>query len=144
MGNLPSSCNWAYIARKLGFQDEISMWTDLYLVQGMSITELAERFDVSYTTVWNALVTLKIPRRPRGGANRYKPIPFDFFAYLAEHGVEKTAERFRLTRQGVYNRIHKLADGVARAEANNAEASNGNGNGNGNEGGKQGGQGGEQ
>ena len=59
--------DWGAKALYLGYEDELSMLTDMYVVKGMSAREIAERVEMGQPTVLRRLRLAGIERRPRGG-----------------------------------------------------------------------------
>lgn len=109
--------DWEAVAKRLGYETELAMWTDLYITKRLSISELAARFDVSSGTVRPALHRCKIAVRPRGGANNRQQISY---AGLAEEvkkvGIVVVAARLGLTSRGVYYRIRAQRKREAKGE----------------------------
>src|SRR5262252_11039608 len=58
---------WVKLAHSLGYPTEAAMWEDLYISQGLSIPQLAERLDYGTHTIRRRLIVNKIERRPAGG-----------------------------------------------------------------------------
>jgi len=101
--------DWPSIATKLGFPDEVEMWTSYYLRRKLSILDLSQKFAVSPAAVRGRLVKLGVPMRPRGGANFHSKIVVpDLEAQCAEHGVPKVADAIGLNKTTVYARLRKL------------------------------------
>lgn len=61
---------WAQLARDLCFQDERSMYMALYIEQGLSVIDIAERLKAGTATINRRMALWKIPKRSRGGARR--------------------------------------------------------------------------
>lgn len=59
--------NWHTKALTLGYSSEFDMFNDLYNVRRLSITEIAQRFEVSTTCINYHLIDCGIDRRTRGG-----------------------------------------------------------------------------
>jgi transposase len=52
-----------------GYENKRAMLQALYIEEGLSITQLAKRLDVSNFTLFRWMTELDFPRRPRGGAH---------------------------------------------------------------------------
>jgi len=104
--------DWSTVAKRLGYETERHMWSDLYLTQHLSINVLADRFGSSHSAVRDALHRVKIPMRPRGGANRKRdprwPPDDDLLALVDEHGAVKVSEQLEFSYSAVYKRTRKL------------------------------------
>jgi transposase len=104
--------DWSTVAKRLGYESELHMWTDLYLGKHFSINILADRFGSSHSAVRDALRRVKIPLRPRGGANRKRdprwPPDDDLLALVDEHGAVKVSEQLEFSYSAVYKRARKL------------------------------------
>lgn len=61
--------DWHGIARLCGFEDEKSMLTQFYVVEGLPVSDIAERLNCGPATIANRLTKHQIPKRSRGGAN---------------------------------------------------------------------------
>ena len=104
--------DWETVAKKLEYVSESEMWTDLYLKQELTFSELSARFGVSHTTVRDAIRRHKLPARPRGGAMRPPdprwPEDEAFFAEVEKDGLCNVAERLGFSPSSVYKRARKL------------------------------------
>ncbi len=61
---------WERLAHDLCFKSERSMYEALYVEQGLSINEIAERLKVGSATINRRINLWKIPKKSRGGARR--------------------------------------------------------------------------
>lgn len=69
-----SAEDWTQMSMGLGYPNEEEMLRDLYIQQHMSIAQIAYALGYAYGNVYRRLCTLRIPMRPRGGANNNKRI----------------------------------------------------------------------
>ena len=61
--------NWEDFAHSIGYGSEREMLEDLYLTQGQSLSQIAQRLQCGTHTVNRHLDQLKITKRNRGGCN---------------------------------------------------------------------------
>ena len=61
--------DWGYIATKSGYKNEFIMWENMYLLQGMSLQEIANEVGVSKTAIRNRLRRNSITLEPQGGSH---------------------------------------------------------------------------
>jgi hypothetical protein len=96
--------NWDGIAHQLGFKDGKSMFQKYYLGDGMSLDELAKRFNVSPGMIRTHLAKLEIPLKQRGGANYRKiVVTADLVADCAKRGSKLVAAELGVS----YTALHK-------------------------------------
>lgn len=63
------SHNWTDYARSIGYSSERDMLEDMYLKQGLSLSQICARIGCGLHTVNRHLDMLGISKRPRGGCN---------------------------------------------------------------------------
>lgn len=69
--------SWQPLADTLGFPNEREMLNELYLLQRLSLSQIAKVLGVSHVNVRRRLLGHGIPLRARGGRNRTKRILAD-------------------------------------------------------------------
>jgi hypothetical protein len=61
--------NWTDFARMIGYNDERHMLEEMYITQGLSLSEMSSRLECGVHTVNRHLNVLNITKRSRGGCN---------------------------------------------------------------------------
>jgi transposase len=105
--------DWKPVLDRLGYASELAMWQDLYEQKGLSISELADRFNVGRTTIRDALWRRGIAVRSRGGANHHdKIVPNpELLEAVRKEGIRAVAIRMGLSKTAVYKRIRATLKG---------------------------------
>ncbi len=99
---------WLDAANKLGYPSEHEMWSDLYLAQGLSVLQLAERLGVSRNTVREALSRHGITPRQRGGANNQKVFLTDeIIERVRVYGIAQVARELKVAYATLYKRLYQ-------------------------------------
>ena len=60
---------WEELAKRLGYESEKQMLTNLYEEEGLSVKRVAEKLGAGPATILRRLGIYGINKRPRGGAN---------------------------------------------------------------------------
>jgi transposase len=101
--------DWALLATKLGYADEVSMWQDLYTAKGLSVKQLSKKLDISRNTVRLALEDSGIEMRPRGGPNNKKlDITDALVEEIRQKGISAVAKELGLSYTTVYKRLYRV------------------------------------
>ena len=88
--------NWQRLARTLDYPDEVEMWQDLYLRQGLSIPNLGQRLGYGNFTIRRRLLKAGIPLRGQGGNNHPTPPAKNVLFHLDQRVVwGSTIERLK-------------------------------------------------
>jgi hypothetical protein len=70
MSNTESAdTQWNEMARTLGFEDETSMWLQLYIKERRPIAELAKTLGYGTATIARRIAVAGVMKRTRGGPN---------------------------------------------------------------------------
>jgi len=114
--------DWNAVARRVGFQDEKALWTELYLARELSISEIAIRFGVSHAAIRMCLIRCEIPVRKRGGPRRHSdpfwPSDEALRDEVVRTGYEATAKRLGFSRSAIYKRLkYRFPDFRLRARS---------------------------
>lgn len=113
MPNIP--IDWGRFASRWGYKDEVDMFTDLYLTQKLSYSQLADRFDVSMGSIVVKMKSLGIKARPKGGAQNpgYSRKRMWFLDQRAVYGMslKKFVLYARVSQSVVYSYRHRMARG---------------------------------
>lgn len=93
-------------AKSLGYTDYQSMLYDLYVVQGLGASPIAERLRLTRARVVRHLERFRIPRRSAGGANNVKIVLTPALVHeIHKNGVPATAARLGMETMQLYARI---------------------------------------
>lgn len=98
---------------KMGYKSESDFWIDLYVTQGLSISQLIIRLGISRNTIRARLEKHGIPIRSRGGANNQKlEITDELINEIRDEGITPVAKRLGLSYTTIYKRLYR-ARGIA-------------------------------
>lgn len=101
--------DWTPVFSRLGYKSETEMWEDLYIAQGMSITELAKSLGVSRNKIRASLTNCGVPFRGRGGPNHQKlEVTDELIEEIKKDGIAAVAKRLRLSYTTVYKRVYQV------------------------------------
>lgn len=99
------------IAREHGYADYRSMLYECYVVQGMSLVELARRLHIHHNRLKRHLTRFGIPIRKRGGRNHLKiEVTAELLEETIRDGIPAVALRLGVTQSALHARIHRAYD----------------------------------
>ena len=104
--------DWTTVAKRLGYASEHELWEKLYVQERLPIATISKRFDVSHSTVRDALTRCMIQRRGRGGPNRQEdprwPEDAAFLEEVQRDGTTLVAARLGFSASAVYKRVRSI------------------------------------
>jgi transposase-like protein len=100
---------WNVAAQQLGYENELALLTDYYIVRKLSVAEIAEKLDVSRHALRSTLCRLGIEIRGRGGPNNKKlAITDELVEEIRVDGIAAVAKKLGLSYTTVYKRLYHV------------------------------------
>ena len=100
--------DFVQMAADLNYTGPVQMLRDLYVKQGMSVTEIAHTLDVPRSRIYSGLVENNIQRRGFQPYTAQRPAPrFPTDRELSEKGVEQCAAEYGVSASAIWHRLRR-------------------------------------